>query len=56
MSGFYKDAAPPALGQAGYNKQGYVVVDDVSPQGRVTTLEEIQKLLDDPNSVLNKEL
>lgn len=35
-----------------YNKQGYVVAGDESP----ITLEEIQKLLDDPNSVFNKEL
>jgi len=44
------------LGYSVYDKQGYVVVGDISLQGHVTTLEDIQKLLDDPNSVLNKEL
>jgi hypothetical protein len=39
-----------------YDKQGYAVVGDASRQDGGIALEEIQRLLDDPNSVLNKEL
>jgi hypothetical protein len=39
-----------------YDKQGYLVVGDDSPEGLGATLEEIEGLLDDPNSVLNKKL